>query len=184
MVQQVLADGPSPSRMTRRYPFYHDMAHLADARHAVVTLHYEGWNSKSIAAYLRTSCQTMHAILCHWVEEGRFGLDDKTPGPKTGVRKAGFRAVATIKTLQKNALLGEFRVSAALKQMGIKVPARTCGRIMAHHRTLYGLGQQMKEPKEKKPMPFAAKGLPYGGASWSGVRCLSGASTFSRNDAL
>ncbi len=27
---------------------------------------------------------------------------------------------------------------------------------MAHHRALYGLGQQTKEPKEKKPMPFAA----------------------------
>jgi len=155
-VQRVLADGSPPSRMTRRYPFYHDIAHPADARHAVITLHDEGWNSKSIAAYLKTSRQTVHAILRRWVEEGRFGLDDKAPGPKPGVRKAGFRAVAAIKTLQKNALLGEFRVSAALKQMGIRVPPRTCGRIMAHHRALYGLGQHTKEPKEKKPMPFAA----------------------------
>jgi len=155
-VQRVLADGPPPSRTTRRYPPYHQIADPADARHAVVTLHYEGWNSKSIAAYLKTSRQTVHAILRRWVEEGRFGLDDKAPGPKPGVRKAGFRAVAAIKTLQKNALLGEFRVSAALKQMGIQVPPRTCGRIMAHHRALYGLGQQTKEPKEKKPMPFAA----------------------------
>jgi len=155
-VQRVLADGPPPSRTTRRYPPYHQIADPADARHAVVTLHYEGWNSKSIAAYLKTSRQTVHAILRRWVEEGRFGLDDKAPGPKPGVRKAGFRAVAAIKTLQKNALLGEFRVSAALKQMGIQVSPRTCGRIMAHHRALYGLGQQTKEPKEKKPMPFAA----------------------------
>jgi len=155
-VQRVLADGPSPSRTLRRYPPYHQIADPADARHAVITLHYEGWNAKSIAAYLGTSRQTVHTILRRWVEEGRFGLDDKTPGPKPGVRKAGFRAVAAIKNLQKNELLGEFRVSAALKQMGIQVPARTCGRIMAHHRALYGRGQHKKEPKEKKPMPFAA----------------------------
>lgn len=64
--------------------------------------------------------------------------------------------MAAIKKLQKNELLGEFRVSAALKQMGIRVPPRTCGRIMAHHRKLYGIGQRTKEPTEKKPMPFAA----------------------------
>jgi len=145
-------------RLARRHdrPMGHQIADPADARHAVVTLHYEGWNAKSIAAYLGTSRQTVHAILHRWVEEGRFGLDDKAPGPKPGIRKAGFRAVAAIKKLQKNELLGEFRVSAALKRMGIRVPPRTCGRIMAHHRKLYGIGQHTKEPTEKKPMPFAA----------------------------
>ncbi len=40
-VQRVLADGPPPSRTTRRYPPYHQIADPTDARHAVVTLHYE-----------------------------------------------------------------------------------------------------------------------------------------------
>jgi hypothetical protein len=39
---------------------------------------------------------------------------------------------------------------AALLQMGIKVSPRTCGRIMAKHRSLYGLD------KPKKEMPFKA----------------------------
>lgn len=63
---------------------------------------------------MQTSRQPVHAILRRWIEEGRFGLDDKAPGPKPGVRKAGIRAVAAIKRLQRNELLGEFRVSAAL----------------------------------------------------------------------
>jgi len=70
-VQRVLADGPPPSRATRRYPPYHQIADPADARHAVITLHDEGWNAKSIAAYLKTSRQTVHAILRRWVEDGR-----------------------------------------------------------------------------------------------------------------
>lgn len=51
-VQRVLADGPAPSRKGRRYPPYHQIPDIYDRRHAIVTLHSEGWSVKSIAAYL------------------------------------------------------------------------------------------------------------------------------------
>jgi hypothetical protein len=49
--------------------------------------------------------------------------------------------MAQIKKLQENPRLGAFRMHGALKQLGLHVSVRTCGRIMAHHRSLYGLGQ-------------------------------------------
>lgn len=36
-----------------------------------------------------------------------------------------------VKKLQINPELGEYRVSAALEQLGIKLSPRTCGRILA-----------------------------------------------------
>ena len=36
-----------------------------------------------------------------------------------------------VKKLQMNPELGEYRVSAALEQLGIKLSPRTCGRILA-----------------------------------------------------
>jgi hypothetical protein len=45
---------------------------------------------------------------------------------------------------------------AALLQMGIKVSPRTCGRIMAKHRALYGWDKPKGPAKLKKEMPFQA----------------------------
>jgi transposase-like protein len=53
-------------------------------------------------------------------------------------------------------LLGASRRHGALTQLGIAVSVRTCGRIMAHHRTLYQLDKEPKEKKAKKAMPFAS----------------------------
>jgi hypothetical protein len=47
---------------------------------------------------------------------------------------------------------------AALLQEGIKVSARTCGRIMAKHRALYGWEKPKGPAKPKKEMPFKATG--------------------------
>ena len=49
------------------------------------------------------------------------------------------RAMITAKELQENPLLGEFRIHAALKRLGIFLSPRTCGRILAPNRTLDGL---------------------------------------------
>ena len=67
-------------------------------------------------------------------------------------------ALDAARTLQENPLLGEFRLHAKLKQLGIELSPRTCGRILAVNRELYGLG---RPPKARpvlpaKPMPFAA----------------------------
>jgi len=45
---------------------------------------------------------------------------------------------------------------AALKQLGISVSPRTCGRIMAENRRLYAIQPKPGEPHKPKPHPFKA----------------------------
>ncbi len=59
--------------------------------------------------------------------------------------------------MQANPELGEWRVHAALKRAGIFLSPRTCGRILALNRKLYGLAKPTATPKAPKPMPFAAQ---------------------------
>ena len=58
--------------------------------------------------------------------------------------------------MQINPELGEYRVSAALEQLGIKLSPRTCGRILALNRALYHLQMPKKGGRPKKEMPFKA----------------------------
>ncbi len=155
-VQRVLADGPAPSRKGRRYPPYHQIPDIYDRRHAIVTLHSEGWSVKSIAAYLGTSRPTVYGTLRRWVEEGLAGIELRSSAPIDHARKVDLRAMAEVKKLQQNPELGEFRIHAALKQMGIQLSPRTCGRILALNRKLYGLRKPEQAPREPKEMPFAA----------------------------
>jgi hypothetical protein len=52
--------------------------------------------------------------------------------------------------------LGEFRIHAALKQLGINLSPRTCGRILALNRGLYGPASSQHAPRDPKAMPFKA----------------------------
>jgi transposase len=62
-----------------------------------------------------------------------------------------------VRRLQANADLGEWRIHAALWQMGIHLSPRTCGRIMAQNRAL-GLPRPADAPTHTpQPMPFAAR---------------------------
>ena len=61
-----------------------------------------------------------------------------------------------VRKLQQNPELGAFRIHAALKQLGIHLSTRTCGRILARNRKLYGLRGPEAKPREPKPMPFKA----------------------------
>src|SRR5439155_25692270 len=61
-----------------------------------------------------------------------------------------------VRKLQVNPELGEFRIHAALKQLGINLSPRTCGRILAHNRKLYGLRGPEAKPREPQEMPFKA----------------------------
>jgi hypothetical protein len=45
---------------------------------------------------------------------------------------------------------------AVLLQEGIKLSPRTCGRIMAKNRAIYGWDKPKAPPKPKKEMPFKA----------------------------
>lgn len=75
-------------------------------------------------------------MLKRWVEEGVSGLDDKSHAPKHQQRKMTLDSMNEIRKLQENPELGEWRIHAALKDLGIKLSPRTCGRILALNRSL------------------------------------------------
>jgi transposase len=156
-VRRVLAEEPIPLRMVRRFPPYHDIPERRERRLVVVTLHSEGWSAKAIAGYLRVHKATVHRVLGRWAEEGADGLEDRPHGRPAGVRKVTLKAMEAVRRLQRNPNLGEYRVHAALAQIGIHLSPRTCGRILATNRALYGLEKPKGPAKEKKEMPFAAR---------------------------
>src|SRR6266849_8428139 len=89
------------------------------------------------------------------VQEGVKGLEDKSHARKVP-RKVTLEVANEIRKKQENPLIGEWRMHAALLQMGIKASPRTCGRIMAKHRALYGWEKPKSSDKSKKEMPFKA----------------------------
>ncbi len=150
-VRRALERSPTAIRMFRRFKPYHEIEGIIERRLAIVTLHSEGWNVKSIAGYLGTSRPTVYRTLNQWIAEDVYSLEYKSRG---GKRKAALRAMNEVRKLQENPELGEFRISAALAQMGIYLSPRTCGRILAVNRKLYGLEKPKRGSKEKKEMPF------------------------------
>ena len=153
-VRRVLAEDSAVERTTRRYPPYHAIPDAAERRLAIIRLHSEGWNKQSIASYLETSRETVHATLRRWIAEGVAGLDDKSRARPEGVRKVDLRTILTVREFQENPELGAFRIHAALKQLGIELSPRTCGRILAQNRALYGVPRSAGEPRG---MPFKAQ---------------------------
>jgi len=119
-------------------------------------LHFEGWTKQSTAEYLETSRETVHATLRRYVAEGLAGLYPKSCAPKRRLRKVKLSTTLIVRWLQRNPGLGEFRIHAKLKQMGIQLSPRTCGRILAMNRKLYADLREEAEERKKKPMPFAA----------------------------
>src|SRR5215210_4444418 len=155
---RVLAEEVVPLKLSRLFEPYHESANRREAREAVVALHLDGWSVKSIAAYLGVSRTTVYRDLGRWIEEGEEGLADRPPGRPKGVRKVDLATMDFIRRSQENPELGAFRVHAALEQKrGTEVSARTVGRVMAVHRSLYGLGKPKRSPYQKKAMPFRAK---------------------------
>jgi len=156
-VRRVLAEEPVPLRMGRRFPPYHEIPERRERRLAVVALHSEGWSAKAIAGYMRVHKATVHRILRRWAEAGAEGLEDRPHGRPPGVRRVTLRAMEAVRRFQQNPNLGEYRVHAALAQIGIHLSPRTCGRILATNRALYGLEKPKGPVKEKREMPFAAR---------------------------
>jgi putative transposase len=152
-VKAVLRKEPAPLFAKRHFPAYHEMPAGRERRSAVVRLHAEGWGPTAIASYLKTSRQSVYSVLSRWVEEEE-GLSDKPLGRPKGVSKVDLRAMREVRKLQENPELGEFRIHAALARMGIDLSPRTCGRILAVNRKLYGLKKPKRGAKEKKQMPF------------------------------
>lgn len=155
-IKRILATAELPPRSQRRFPPYHQISDPKERRLAVIRLHLEGWNKQSIAAYLETSRATVHATLHRWVVEGLAAIYPRSHKPLRPRRKVTLQAMEEARKLQRNPNLGEFRLHAKLKQMGILLSPRTCGRILARNRALYEALRQEEEAREPKPMPFAA----------------------------
>jgi putative transposase len=123
-VKRVLAEEPIPLRFVRRFLPYHEIPERRDRRAAVVALHADGWSAKAISGYLRVGTSTVYRILRRWAEEGPEGLEDRPHGRPPGVRKVTLRAMEAIRRFQQNPNLGEFRIHAALAQIGIHLSPR------------------------------------------------------------
>jgi putative transposase len=155
-IKRLLAEEPPLPVTRRRYPPYREIHDPAERRLAIVRLHSEGWRVTSIAGYLETNRPRVYATLRRWVAEGVYGLDDKSHARKPGVRKVDLRTIALVRELQENPELGEFRIHTALKVVGIELSPRTCGRILALNRALYGLPTPVRGERTPKAMPFKA----------------------------
>jgi len=155
-VKRVLATGPKPTSISRRYPRYQQFTDPAERRLAIIRLHAEGWTVTSIANYLETTRPRIYETLRRWVDDGVSGLQDRAHSPNNPRRKVDVRTMNQMRKLQENSELGEFRIHAALLQLGIKLSPRTCGRILALNRSLYGLEKPKHAPREPKAMPFQA----------------------------
>jgi transposase InsO family protein len=128
-----------------------------ERRLAIIRLYIEGWNTKTIAAYLQTTRRLVQETLQRWIDEGVKGLEPRSHAPKHPARKVTLEAVNEVRKRQENPLLGEYRMHAALKQIGSDLSPATCGRIMQMNRRLYGLETPARAPKPKKEMPFNAQ---------------------------
>ncbi len=156
-IKRILAEKPvlvGKADSVRRYLPYHEIEGAYERRRAVVDLHSQGWNVKSIAEYMRIDRNTVYAILKRWVAEGPAGLEDKSSAPHDHARKVDLRAITEVSRLQKNPYIGAFRIHAALEELGIHLSRATCGRIMAMNRKLYGLPKPEPQQRQPKPMPF------------------------------
>jgi len=156
-VRQVLSEEAWPLKLERDYPPYHEIEDPRERRTAIVRLHAWGWSVKAIAGYLKITRDTVYRTLKRFIEEGEAGLEDKKRGRPKGVSKVDLKAIDAVRRLQKNPDLGEFRIHAALAQLGIHLSPRTCGRILALNRRIYGYEKPESGSKEKKEMPFASK---------------------------
>ncbi len=156
-VRQALSEEAWPLKLQRDYPPYHEIPNPRERRTAVVKLHARGWSVKAIAGYLKITRDTVYRTLKRFIEEGEAGIEDKKRGRPRGAFKVNLKAMDAVRRLQKNPNLGEFRIHAALAQVGIHLSPRTCGRILALNRRIYGFEKPAGGSKKKKEMPFASK---------------------------
>jgi len=156
-VERVLATEPLPLHPPRRFPRYRDIPDPVARRKAIVDLYEEGWTVTRIAECLVTSRSRVYDTLQRWVAEDLAGLADRSRAPHRHARKVDLKAMVAIRRLQANPELGEFRIHAALEQLGIHLSPRTCGRILALHRDLGAPRPAASAPHAPQPMPFAAQ---------------------------
>ena len=114
------------------------------------------WSAKSIAGYLRVHKATVHRVLRRRAEgraRGTGGPPSRAPARRAQGDAEGDGGGQETPTQPRP---GEFRVHAALAQVSIHLSPRTCGRILALNRELYGLEKPKGPVRQKREVPFAA----------------------------
>ncbi len=171
-VQYALASGLAPSRTERRFPPYAKLPIPYQRRHAVVSLHEEGWSNSSISAYMQLSRQSVATILQRWKQEGHTGLNDKSCVPHEPAHKVTFEAISEARKIAvATPELGSYRVRAQLEQLGMDFSQSTCKRLLSLNRQLLSQGSEKTEekPRQRKEMP-TRHGLGISGDQWiSGI---------------
>lgn len=158
-IRRVLAHHPLPQLTTRRFPPFHDNPDPVQRRRAILVLSADGWTTKSIAAYLQINRSTVYNTFARWHKEGFDGLQAKSRAPRRRHPKVTIAIQQRVRRLQRNHLLGAWRMHAALRREGIRLSPRTCGRIMAVNRDLCPELPKRQRPRKHAPraMPFAAR---------------------------
>ena len=158
-VKRALATNSLPMLTTRRFPPYLTSPDIVERRRAILRLITEGWTKKSIAGYLGISRKTVHGVLKRWDTEGLAGLKRRSSAPHRHGRRLASMVQHHVRRLQRNPLLGAWRLHAALRREGIHVSPRTCGRLMAINREVFPELRPPEPPpkKDPQPMPFAAQ---------------------------
>ncbi|NJO81878.1 MAG: transposase [Blastochloris sp.] len=154
-IKRILATTPLPTPQ-RRFAPYAQIPDPAMRRATVIRRFVEGWNQKSIAAYRQTSRKTVHQTIRRFAADGLAGLYAQSRAPKRPRRKATFDVITRVRRLQRNPRMGAFRVRAALRQEGIQVSLRTCGRVLAQNRAVLQSLTPPVAPRPARPMPFHA----------------------------
>lgn len=124
----------------------------ADLRHRILALkaEYPAFRPHETAAICRRreDCRVGHKTVQWVLTEGPLpALPERHYPPYAQIPDGARRRLA-------NPELGEFRVHAALRQMGIHLIPRTCGRIMA-------LNRQLRLPRPTDPVRHAPRLMPF-----------------------
>ena len=73
---------------------------------------------------IKNGCPAVYRTLNQWIAEDVYSLEYEPRGAKC---KVNLRAMYEVRMFQETPELGEFRISAALAQLGIPLSPRTCG---------------------------------------------------------
>jgi len=141
-VRAFLERHPIPVQLPLPITRFHQFEDAYRARWAVVRMHYEGWQQRSIAAVLGLSRQHIRAIVAAFQRDGFAGLEDQRTRPATHpATQLTLPFLKDVLDVQREyPRAGRFRVRGLVaKRTGREPPSeRTIGRAMAINRHSHG----------------------------------------------
>jgi transposase InsO family protein/transposase len=140
-VRSFLERHPIPVQLPLPLTGFHQFDDAYRARWTVVRLHYEGWQSQSIAKCLGLSRKHVWHILKAFERDGFAGLEDKRTRPPTHpANQLSLPFLSEVLAVQREyPRAGRFRLRGVLaKRTGHAPSETTIGRAMAINRRLHG----------------------------------------------